>query len=302
MSIIDRISSSKPILLDGALGTLLSQESQSHALWSTHAVVVEPRTIESIHEEYIQNGAELLLTSTYQTSEANVKKWFKDEDYSEVVKRSVDLAYEAKMKCNGGRQVFIAGSVGPFGASLANGAEYTGDYGNITDEELVEFHRKRLDILCDDRRVDIIAWETVPSLQEVRVLTRMMNEREKPYYLSFSVKEDTLADGTPLDEFVTESLKGKNLTCIGVNCLGSSSSLHWLSKLRPFGKPLVVYPNSGEIYRNGKWEDAAKVDAMSWVDYVEQLHAIGNVKIIGGCCRTTPETIKAIGEAINKVW
>jgi homocysteine S-methyltransferase len=258
---------------------------------------VDPQAVQMIHECYIQHGAQVIQTSTYQTSENSVQKWFPEEIYEQVVTKSIDLAYNAKAD----REVFIAGSIGPYGASLANGAEYTGNYNDISDDFLEAFHKTRLDILCQDDRVDLIALETIPNAQEIKVLTKMMNERQKPYYISLSVKGDTLADGTPLQELKELILQGKGLQCVGVNCLGLSDSLLWLTKLKPWGKGLVVYPNSGEIYEDRAWHEPSKEDRMTWEQYVESLHEIGNVKIIGGCCRTTPEIIGELSRAVERI-
>lgn len=299
MSITQRLQSSKPLVLDGALGTLLPQTSQEHPLWSTHTVITSPQLIQQIHESYIERGARLIQTSTYQTSEGNIQKYFPDEDYSQVVQKSVDLATAAK---NGRTDVFIAGSIGPYGASLANGAEYTGEYQGITDAGLVAFHEKRLDIMCQDPNVDIIGLETIPNLQEIKVLTKMMNARQKPYYLALSVKGETLADGTPLSEFSKEILQGERLLCVGVNCLGLTDSLQWLQRLAPLNKPLIVYPNSGEIYEGREWHEGKAEDHITWKEYVQRCKEQGNVVIIGGCCRTTPDSIGEVTQAVDDLY
>jgi len=304
MSLLNRLKSSKPLILDGALGTLLPEASQTHPLWSTHTVLTSPSTIKSIHKSYIENGSQLIQTSTYQTSQLGLQKSEFDISYNEALVKSIDLAYEAK---NNSTDVWIVGSVGPYGASLANGAEYTGDYGNVTDEELVNFHKERIEVLCNDSRVDIIGLETMPNFKELKVLTELMEKYDKSYYLSLSVKDDSLADGTDIAKLSSDIFTGgKNLIAIGVNCLSQKDSIKWLKFLLKQAptKNLIVYPNSGELY-DGIKKDWIKDPngTMSWREYVEELKLIGgNVKIIGGCCRTTPNDIKEISELVKKLW
>lgn len=302
MSLKDRLSSPVPLVLDGALGTLLPEESQSHPLWSTHTLLTSPEIIKSIHESYIKNGAQLIQTSTYQTSEEGLQKSeFGDLKYKDVLMKSIDLAYEAKIKSDK-PEVWIVGSVGPYGASLANGAEYTGDYGCISYKELEEFHKERLEVLCLDKRVDIIGLETIPNILEIEVLISLMEKYNKNYYLSLSVSESTLADGCSVEE-LQRVVKGDGLIALGINCLSLDHSLKWLKTLQIFQKDLIVYPNSGEIYDGVKkdWISNPK-GTISWREYIKEIKKIGNVKIIGGCCRTNPDTIKEVSLLVNEIW
>lgn len=300
MSLRQRLSAPLPLVLDGALGTLLPQESQSHPLWSTHTVLTSPSTIKSIHQSYIKNGAQLIQTSTYQTSEVGISNSEFSITYQEALQKSIDLAHKAK----GEREdVWIVGSVGPYGAFLANGAEYTGDYNDITKEKLFGFHKERIEVLCKDERVDLIGLETMPNELELEVLIELMAAYDKDFYLSLSVKDETLADGTSVKKIIETISGAKRLLAIGVNCLSLPDSLKWLKWLKEANKDLIVYPNSGEIY-DGNTKQWAKnpEGSMSWKEYVLNLKAIGNVKIIGGCCRTTPDDINQISSLVKELW
>lgn len=303
MSFKARITTtSRPFILDGALGTLLPPESQSHALWSTHTVLSHPSIISDIHKSYITHGARIIQTSTYQTSEEAVEKWFPGKNYKDVVLKSVELADRARSE-SGVPGVFIAGSVGPFGASLANGAEYTGQYGDVDKVGIKKFHQVRLDVLCNDERVDLIALETIPNKDEIKTLIEEMNQKEKPYYLSLSVKEDNLADGASSDEIIKIVKEANdNLVAVGVNCLSLETSLKWLKTLKPLNRGLVVYPNSGELYVDRQWVRDSSKKQLTWEEYVVELKAIGDVRIVGGCCRTTPEIIGEIKTAVDKLF
>ncbi|CCH42688.1 Homocysteine S-methyltransferase 2 [Wickerhamomyces ciferrii] len=298
MSLKSRLSSKVPIVLDGALGTLLPEEAQSHSLWSTHTVITSPSIIQNIHQQYIENGAQLIQTSTYQSSDHPSLQTEFNIDYEQVLLKSIDLADQAR---GDRKDVWIVGSIGPYGASLANGAEYTGDYGDIKSSNLVEFHKERLEMLCKDNRVDLIGLETMPNINEIKILIELMQGYDKDYYLSLSINGDTLADGTKV-ESLKELVDGNpKLLAIGVNCLPLKESLTWLNELQILGKDLIVYPNSGEVYDavNKKWNNHPN-GTLTWNEYVQELQKLKNVKIIGGCCRTTPNDIKQIFEAIKR--
>ncbi|KAH3676260.1 hypothetical protein WICMUC_002137 [Wickerhamomyces mucosus] len=297
------------IVLDGALGSQLPKEAQSHELWSTFALINNPEIIEKIHQDYIDSGADIILTSTYQMGESLIKRHYPNLDYEDIITKSIDIAYKVTSKIKESRNVYIAGSIGPYGASLANGAEYTGDYNGITREELIKFHEIRLKTLINDKRIDLLAIETIPNLLELKTLIEIMNDSypQMKYYISLSVNKETLADGSTFQQIIqvinnNHKNNNINLLCIGVNCLGLKDSLNWLRKLSQVNdilkKPLVIYPNSGEIYDTTKREfieDPNKDNKLNWEQYVGiVLENFPLVKIFGGCCRTTPETIRLI--------
>lgn len=297
-------SSSKPLLLDGALGTLLPEESQNHALWSTHSVIKFPEIIKDVHKQYIEKGCDMLITSTYQTSEAGVKRWFPELKYADVVRKSIDIAYEALVETNTVGKVFIVGSIGPYGASLANGSEYTGDYGDITDEELFIFHKEMVDIMCEDDRIDIVALETIPNLQEVKILTNMMKQKKKLFYLGMSIRDRYMADGiTTVDDLIPVFSKISNLAAVGVNCVGLVDSLKWMEMLKASGQKLVVYPNSGEVFDKSVRRYLGSPEKnITWEQYIRKLKENGDVLIVGGCCRTDPSVIGKMRKVIDELY
>ncbi|KAH3681131.1 hypothetical protein WICPIJ_007906 [Wickerhamomyces pijperi] len=295
---------SKPLTLDGSLGTLLPEEAQNHPLWSTYTVIEDPQVISNIHKSYLDNGAQIVQTSTYQTSENKLKEFYPDVTYQDAIKKSIDISWEAiKQTTSTDQEKFIAGSVGPYGASLANGAEYTGDYPGIDSEGLKKFHQVRLDTLCEDERVDLIGFETIPNILEMEVCLQMMKGKDKPYYIALSVNGENLADGSSIDQIkkILDSNPDENLIAIGINCLGLSDSLRWLRKLATITeKKLIVYPNSGEKYDENRCWYVTNVNEMSWEEYLDILKGEfkGKLGIIGGCCRTNEQHTKLISETL----
>lgn len=297
-------SSSKPLLLDGALGTLLPLESQRHPLWSTHAVIEFPEIIKDIHKQYIAQGCDMLITSTYQTSENGLENWFPKLKFADVVRKSIDIAYEALVETNTVGKVFMAGSIGPYGASLANGSEYTGDYGDLTEEELRMHHKEIMDVMCEDERVDIIALETIPNIMEVKVLIDMMKQRNKLFYLGMSIRDSFMADGvTSVDDLAPYFAKVPNLAGVGVNCVGLKESLKWMHELKKLGQKLVVYPNSGEVFNQSlrKYVGCPEKN-ITWEQYIEKLHKNGDILIVGGCCRTDPTVTGRMRKALDNLY
>lgn len=192
----------------------------------------------------------------------------------------------------------IAASIGPYGAYLANGSEYHGNYG-ISDQALTEFHEPRTKLL-DGSAADMLACETIPSIQEARVLSNILKYTSKAAWVSFSCKDSKhISDGTPIEECAALFAYHPTVFAIGVNCTPPEyvSALIQRIKTRSGDKKIVVYPNSGAIYNaetktwSGQSESSScEVKAKEWMDL--------GADIIGGCCGVGPEQIKAMGKII----
>ncbi|MCW3794405.1 homocysteine S-methyltransferase [Paenibacillus sp. LS1] len=194
----------------------------------------------------------------------------------------------------------IAGSVGPYGAYLADGSEYVGHYG-VSDKTLAEFHRPRIAALLE-AGADILAFETIPSLQEAQVLVNLLKEFPHAYaWLSFSLKDGTsISEGTPLEVCAQKFGSEPQIAAIGLNCAPMEVVTEAVGILsRASDKPVIVYPNSGEVYdaATKTWSGQGTCGSMS--DASEQWVAAG-AKIIGGCCRTTPHQIGELAKKWRK--
>ena len=198
-----------------------------------------------------------------------------------------------------GRPLLVAASIGCYGAFLHDGSEYRGDYG-LSVQQLIDWHRPRLDILAGSG-ADLIACETVPSLVEGEALVKLLAEfPQTPTWLSFSCQDERrLCHGELFAEAVQLANDAVNIVAVGVNCTaprfieGLLASVAGLAR-----KPLIAYPNSGETWDAAGRRWIGMSGASDWSEYVRRWHHAG-ARIIGGCCRTTPDTIRQIAQTLR---
>lgn len=299
MTALDRILAKKVILLDGGLGSELEKRNIkiNNELWSASALLQSPDTIKSIHRDYFNAGSQIAITDTYQVhipSAADTSTGYK------LIDLAVDLARQAlneSLETEG----IIAGSIGPYGAYLANGAEYTGDY-QLTQREYQLFHHERITRLVQDQ-VDVLLLETMPNFEEVKAIVDLITTEfpETSIFLSFSTEGGVhLWDGTSLSYAVKSLEHVKQIRAIGVNCTEPENILKAIQNIRPYTtKKIIVYPNAGDTYdpTSKRWiNDHGPID---WTTLVPQWVRAG-AEIIGGCCRTSPEDIFEIKKILNK--
>lgn len=293
------------VVLDGGLGTELERRGfdVSSSLWSAKALVENPQIIYDVHYDYLKAGSEIIISSTYQASSKGfIEGKIADSEKSAnvLIKKSVELAINARddfARSTTADSRKVAASIGPYGAILGNGAEYSGDYLGIAASELKEFHQPRLAIIAE-AKPDILALETIPNFEEVKVLVELADALKIPFWVSLSLKDaETLADGTPLKQVVSyvieHSTKGQ-LLALGANCFPISIALQVVSGFCSLSSvPIIVYPNSGESYDpvTKSWGKAPDHDTL--FANVCKWYANG-AKYIGGCCRTTPEDIRLL--------
>ena len=157
----DYLENKSPLILHGALGTEMESLGYdiSGKLWSAKYLLEKPEVIQKIHETYVAAGADLITTSSYQaTLPGLMEAGLTEKEAEQIIVLTVQLAKNARDKVwvaldetEKAKRPYplISGDVGPYAAYLANGSEYSGDYGQITIEELKEFHRPRIQILLD---------------------------------------------------------------------------------------------------------------------------------------------------------
>lgn len=299
-----------PLVIDGALATELESRGHdlSHPLWSGKTLKENPEAIKQVHLDYFLAGADIAITSSYQATAQGLKDHFQlDEDEAkDLIRLSVRLAQEAKNEAakqgaDNILKLLVAGSVGPYGAYLADGSEYRGDY-NLSPAQYQAFHRPRIEALVE-AGVDLLAVETIPNIQEIRAIRDLLQADfpSTTAWYSCTLKDAThMADGTPLSELVA-SLKcseGQTLA-VGFNCVPPGLALEALEHMRTLTNlPLVCYPNSGETYTAGEhaWSGNKATEQMR--DLTIRYRDVG-AQLIGGCCRTTPKDIESIAKALQ---
>jgi len=280
------------LVLDGGLATELERRGTElpGELWSARVLLEEPDLIRDVHEAYRAAGADVAITASYQAS------------YEGFARRGIDaagtdrlLALSVRLARDAGADL-VAASVGPYGASLADGSEYVGRYGRSV-RELVDWHRPRLEALLA-AGPDLLAIETIPAIEEAEALVTLLDAYpEARAWIAFSCRdEERISDGTPFREAAALAASSPRVVAVGVNCSPPGFVPSLLRSAAGVGTPLLAYPNLGST-----WDAEARV----W-------HAQGprpdlgagsrrwreaGAASVGGCCGTTPDDIAAICRA-----
>jgi homocysteine S-methyltransferase len=290
------VAASGPVIIsDGGLATELADQGfdLSDDLWSARLLADAPAAIRDAHLAYFRAGASIATTASYQASfEGFAARGIDREEAARLLRRSVALAMEARVELAGhGRRRWVAASVGPYGAMLAGGEEYTGRYG-LTVSQLREWHLPRAEILAGTG-ADLLALETVPDLDEAEALVRVVRELDVPCWLTYTIAGHQTRAGQPLSDAFAVAADAAQVIAVGVNCCAPSDVAAAVSLAREVtGKPIIAYPNSGETWDGlaRAWQGAA---GPSLTDLAPQWVANG-ARIIGGCCRVTPSDIAEI--------
>ncbi|MET7345017.1 homocysteine S-methyltransferase [Streptomyces sp. NPDC087866] len=284
------------VLLDGGLSNQLEAQGcdLSDDLWSARLLADGPGQIEAAHTAYVRAGAQVLIAAGYQASfEGFARRGIGREAAAGLFARSVELARRAAGTVE--RDVWVAASVGPYGAVTADGAEYRGRYG-LTVGELERFHRPRIAALAT-AAPDALALETVPDTDEARALLRVAGEYGLPVWLSYTVADGRTRAGQPLDEAFGLAREHDEVIAVGVNCCDPAEVESAVrAAAEAAGKPVVAYPNSGERWdaASGGWTGDATFDpgrAARWQQ--------AGARLIGGCCRVGPEQIARLGAVVR---
>jgi homocysteine S-methyltransferase len=320
-------TTTSPLIIDGALATYLETLGAdiSGALWSASILLSQPSFIKQTHLDYYRAGANIAITASYQASLPGLIKHLKLNlnDAQAVVQKSVELAQEArdeylaeqqssqeagsveaKTESQDGSQkhLFVAGSVGPYGAFLADGSEYRGDY-TISKDAMKSFHRGRIQALVD-AGVDILACETIPSKTETEALLEILAQEfpDTEAWFTFTLRDGAhIADGTALADIAALFAEEEKVVGLGVNCVPDDLALEALRNLAKVVTKgtLVVYPNSGEQWnaQAREWE-GSKTEGDTLAQKTVEWWAAG-ARMVGGCCRTTPGDVRTMGEALK---
>ncbi len=291
-----RLAASPFMLLDGALATELERCGcdLDDPLWSAKILLEQPERVLAVHRVWLQAGAEILTTASYQaTFQGLAARGLDRGAAAALLRRSVELAREAIAEV--ARPARVAASIGSYGALLADGSEYRGGYG-LDRASLIDFHHDRLRVLSE--QADLLAFETIPDATEIAAISELLERSEGPLaWVSLSLRRaapiPALADGTDLREAIAPLLGHPRVLAIGVNCVGPAEVAPALARLRErWDGPLVAYPNSGE-----RWHARGWVGGETTPDELAELArtwwSLG-AKLIGGCCRTRLEHIAAL--------
>jgi homocysteine S-methyltransferase len=282
-----------PVVLDGGLATQL--EAQGHdlgtELWSARLLHDDPDAIIRTHLAYFAAGAQVATTASYQASlDGFVRAGMDKSTAEQMIRRSVRLAEQARASYEDDQDRWIAGSVGPYGAALADGSEYRGDY-DISIDELRQWHRPRIELLVE-AGVDVLALETIPCVAEVEALLAEIAGTGQPCWLSITCSGDQTRAGEPAAEAFTLARDVEEIIAVGINCIDPADAYALVcTASQATGKPVVVYPNSGERWDSvaSAWNGVATFRPEAVGEWFS-----GGARLVGGCCRVGPADIEAI--------
>jgi len=289
----------RTVVLDGGLATHLETlgADLSGGLWSAR-LLLDPdgrRLLGRAHDDFLRAGAQVLTTASYQLGATSLRRTGQDPSQADALAaRSVEVARATVHEAGG--TAWVAGSVGAYGALLADGSEYTGDYGfgdeRETVQRLVEVHGPRVEALLA-AGADVVAVETVPRAAEVEAVATVLERTGAPAWVSLTVAPGgaTTRRGEPLADAASSLTALPGLVAVGVNCVRPQDVLPALVLLAPLGLPLVAYPNSGETWDAGaqRWTGSPGWDAAavpSWLD--------AGARLVGGCCRVGPDQVARV--------
>jgi homocysteine S-methyltransferase len=294
-------------VLDGGMATELERKGfdLDGPLWSAHVLESSPEAIAAVHRDYLEAGADCLLTASYQVSTEGFQQIGRDRQSADqaaasALRASVSIAETVRNEYQAGtpRRIWIAGSLGPYGAMLHDGSEYHGNYA-CTFDELVGFHSRRIAVLAETN-ADFLAFESIPSLEEAKaILAALQPYPDVPAYFSFTCRDGThVSHGETLQACAELLEKEPQIIGIGVNCTRPELIDSLIRQLKQVTrKPIIVYPNSGE-----EWDAVHRCwlgdgQIREFGELARRWRAAG-AQWIGGCCRTGPEHVREVAD----VW
>ena len=305
------------VVLDGGLATALEREGHDlrDELWSARLLIDDPSAIESVHGAYLRAGADCITTSAYQATLAGLEgRGLLRADAVAALRRSTELALAAVRaeRPRGQRDEappdpgatdalgpLVAASVGPYGAWLADGSEYHGRYGRSV-AELADFHRERFSILAESG-ADLLACETIPSAEETKALLRLLEETPDCWaWFSFTCADDrVIRDGTAIEDVVDACATQERVAAVGLNCTEPQWAGRLVERIRArTDLPIIVYPNSGEVYDGVTKCWSAGTGGTSWMEGLHAAWAAG-ARVLGGCCRIGPDEIRELRSSVT---
>ncbi|HPC35816.1 MAG TPA: homocysteine S-methyltransferase family protein [Candidatus Marinimicrobia bacterium] len=291
MSFISAIQQARFLILDGALGTELARRGIAIELplWSANAILYNPQAIVAIHSDYIRAGADIITTATFRTDSLTFSQvGLSERQAEEATFRAVELAREAIADIHPSRQIWIAGSIAPLADCYE--PESAPDFNTA-----LRIHRQKAQWLAD-AGVDFALLETMNNLSEARAASIAALETGLPVFTSFILDESgALLSGENIWSAMNE-IKTLGVSGLGINCTHHSLISNFLEKYEPkLDLPLILYANAGIYSRRNGWRKDPNFTPQNYARIAANWLKSG-AKIIGGCCGTTPDFIKALAD------
>jgi homocysteine S-methyltransferase len=289
---------SAPVVLDGGMSNALEDLGYDlrDPLWTARLLRDAPDAVAEVHRRYYRAGARVATTASYQASVPGfIGQGLSAAVAAATIVRSVALARDVRDEQAGdGVPRFVAASVGPYGAYLADGSEYRGNYG-VARATLRDFHEPRLELLAS-AGPDLLAVETVPDIVEAEVIVDLLDDLGLPAWFSFSAHGGRTAAGQPLADAFAVAATAATVVAVGVNCCAADEVEAAVRlAVTTTGKAAVAYPNGGGAWdaRGQRWSGRVAYDvelARGWV--------AAGATFVGGCCRVGPAGIARLADAL----
>lgn len=283
-----------PLILDGATGTELGRRGVSIKLplWSASAIQDNPKILQKIHEDYINAGADILTANTFRTNTRTfIKAGLTRNDAQIYTQKAVSIAKSAIKSTQTKRKIYIAGSISPLEDCYH--PELSPDYKTAFKE-----HYEKAFWLME-AEVDFILIETMNTPQEALAATKASLETKLPVVTSFILDNDgNIFNGDDLLSAYYQ-LEELGVSGFSINCTHHAVITEALKKhINNFKLPIITYANAGIYSKTLGWKNDPLFTPASYAKIAENWISMG-VKIVGGCCGTTPEHIKKIYNAIK---
>lgn len=282
------------VLFDGALATELEQRGAdlSSHLWSARLISDDPEAIIAVHLDHLRAGADVISSASYQASRLGFSKLGLSESAADaLLTKAVELANEA-VRRHGDDARLVAASLGPYGAVLADGSEFTGDYA-LSIDQLVEFHLPRVEAALR-ASPDLVLFETLPSMAECEAVARVATRfPEVPFMASFSARAGALSHGESFAAVVARLDEVPNVIAVGINCSAPDIIAPLLRSAAPKRVLLAASPNAGETWDATSRQWAGTPYRGESFGALARSYVEAGARIVGGCCRTRPADIAA---------
>ncbi len=297
-----------PAPIDGGFATELEALGcdLTDDLWSARLLRDGPEAVEAVHLAFLRAGARVVITASYQASRPSFAAvGINESEADALLSASVRLAQSARatwqLEQPSAPFALVAASLGPYGAMLADGQEYTGEYGDATRDDILRFHRPRVAALLG-ATPDLLAWETIPNFREAEAIAALQAEFDGPQaWVSFQCRDGTrIADGTPLEDAIARVASAPGIRAVGCNCTAPEHVLEIIARCKAAapGLAVVVYPNDGRVW-DGMAREWAVGGPGGFPDATTRSWAAAGATLIGGCCGVTPAGIAALSTALQ---
>jgi homocysteine S-methyltransferase len=285
-SFLKRLADPRPIILDGATGTELERRgvNTSTPIWSAMALLDAQAIVEQVHRDYLDAGAEVIITNTFRTHRHNLEKVGMGDEATRLTTLAVAIAQKAVRAS--GRQAWIAGSMAPLEDSYSTATP-------LSRDQYLRAHREMAGNLAA-AGVDLLLIETMKDIAEAEAAAQSASETGLPFGVSFICKPDgNLLSGERIADAV-KAVEPHSPAFLGINCTPAPSLHIALKELRPATKlPIAAYANPGTTEDYQTWGETEATQPDAYCHFAEEWIRLG-AHLVGGCCGTRPEHIAAL--------